>query len=139
MESLFGMCFDIICESTNQDRIKWKHITTRKEAEMYDDKEPNFSAKIEFTKGNVYMAEHTNDGYIGFIQVTSDGFIENIVVNLSKQGKGYGNKFVEKCLQLGGCKLHTNIKNERAINLYTKYGFSITGKTLNGKMYVMEK
>lgn len=137
---IFQIGYGIICEAISKN-VEWKRISNKKDCEKYDKVEPNFSSKIDLSKGEVYMAHLSNGLYLGFIQVTKDGFIENIIVSKSNRGRGYGNIFMEKCISLGAKKLWVKQINNVAQNLYNKYGFEITGETNHGYYhgYFMER
>ena len=68
-------------------------------------------------------------GYLNVIYTYEDADLCNIALSEEHQGKGYGNLLIEELIQrckdrkIKNIHLEVNVLNEKAINLYKKYGF----------------
>lgn len=81
----------------------------------------------------VYIENSQIIGYISFWYIINEAHITNIVVKNEMRGQGIGKKLIEALIKFAeendmiGLTLEVSTKNERALGLYKKYGFTITG------------
>lgn len=87
---------------------------------------------------DLYML--TDDIPVGIVSI-KDSFIENLYVLPEKQRQGYGSKLlsfaISKCTDV---PVLTVLNNNTAIEMYRKFGFKETGKTipLNPELWEIE-
>lgn len=90
-------------------------------------------------------------GYIGFWHVITEGHMTNIAVAKKHEGKGIGQKLLQKMIdeaiekEMIGITLECSTVNEKALHLYKKFGFEIEGErkeyyeVTNEDCYIMWK
>lgn len=85
----------------------------------------------------IYFVALVNEkivGYGGLWHVINEGHITNIAVLDDYKRKGIGTKLLEKIIEVCvdremiGITLECSTVNEKALNLYKKYGFEIEGE-----------
>ena len=83
-------------------------------------------------KAQVVVAEQ--DGALtGFVTIDGEGYLDQLVVDPDHWGSDAARLLVDEAKRLspGKIELHVNQDNERAIALYAKTGFSITGESVS--------
>ena len=71
---------------------------------------------------------------VGLVTIERDtGYLDQLVVAPELWGSGLGRRLLDEAKQLSPEKieLHVNQDNERAIRLYAKAGFSVTGESVS--------
>ena len=84
----------------------------------------------ELTKSADIVVAETGGELIGFVTVDPQaGYLDQIVVAPEHWASGVGSALIAVAKQLSpsALELHVNIDNARAIRLYQKLGFAITG------------
>lgn len=86
---------------------------------------------------NAFYAVGVKDGevicYGGFHRVLDEGQIANIAVRADYRGKGYGKRLMRELINIakrnGINRMTLEVKdtNERAVNLYKSFGFTVEG------------
>ena len=93
-----------------------------------DELKTRFSTNI-FSKGFIYILESNIIGYIIYDEIYDRYEIINIEVKEQFRNQSIGSKLLEKIINIAADKKATNItlevkkSNDRAIHLYSKYGF----------------
>jgi putative acetyltransferase len=82
---------------------------------------------------DIVLAER--DGVLaGFVTIDrKTGYLDQLAVAPEAWGSGVGKLLLDEAKRLspGGITLHVNKDNERAIRIYEKSGFAITGEDIN--------
>ena len=104
--------------------------TIEKETNEYPWSSNNFQSSMEAGNSSIVLKNKKNIlGYAFFSVIGTDSHLLNITVSKNYQGRGYGNKILEKVLfqskVLGATIvfLEVRVSNYRAIDFYEKFGF----------------
>lgn len=109
------------------------------ETETFTDAWSENSIKNEIEKGSVLVAKRGGNlvGYCIFMKSADEGEIYKIAVDRSVQRQGIGSIILEKTIshlkELGAENIYLEVRksNEKAINLYEKFGFLKLGERKN--------
>ncbi|GKX30488.1 ribosomal-protein-alanine acetyltransferase [Vallitalea longa] len=102
--------------------------------------EDAFTKEITINKHSIYMViEEDNNilAYAGLWNIVGEGYITNIAVKKDRRGAGLGRKVTEALIEEGrkhgimSFTLEVRISNKKAIKLYKKLGFEISGVRKN--------
>ena len=106
----------------------------------------NLGFNLKVGKGSYFVLEENNQEVLGYLVLTlkenNELKIDDLFIAKNEQGKGFGQFLLEYILEKYNFKfditLSSNVKNERANNLYEKYGLEIVEvrqREFNGHSY----
>lgn len=133
-----------ICLASPADQLEIYAMLCDSFSESKDTAIPDYESwSVGFLKTeNSHFFLWKEDGYIlGFATLfptdgNSGAEIRTIGVSKKYRGRGIGRKLLEKCvavsdeLGLSGCHLTVSVSNSRALELYLRAGFKVTGKMI---------
>lgn len=93
---------------------------------------------VEDELSDVYVVELDGEiaAYIGYMKICDEVYIANVAVKTKYRGNSFGNDLMDVVTKIADGEnyrvtLEVDKRNEKAINLYRKYGFKIMGERKN--------